>query len=253
MIWVLAGTGDSFKLIHELKGKNIDLIASVVTKYGRQKLAKKNIKVIKSELSIIEMKKFIKKHEIDLIIDATHPFAENVSKNCIKAAKITDVKYIRYEREIIDLKKYPQEYILDAKNYKKAAKTANNYEKVFLTIGSKNLNCFIDEIENWEERIIARVLPDWKFIKKAREIGFSPAKIVGLQGPFSKKLNKSLFNEYKVDVLVTKASGKSGGLETKIEAAVESKIPVIVIKRPNLSYPFLFNNGEKLIESVLKR
>lgn len=252
MIWVLAGTGDSFELIDKLEKNNIDLAASVVTNYGKQKLAGQNIKVIKGELNVSEMKNFIKNYEIDLIIDATHPFAENVSKNIIKASEKTNTKFIRYERKTIDLTKYPQKYILDVKSYKEAAKTANNYEKVFLTIGSNNLSYFIEEIEDWQERIIARILPDWKFIKKARELGFTPANLIGIQGPFSKKLNKNLFEEYKVDVLVTKASGKIGGLETKIKAAVELEIPVIVIRRPVLSYPVVFNDIEKLIESVLK-
>ena len=251
MIWVLAGTGDSFELIYKLKQRNIDLVVTVTTKYGKQKLAGQNIKVLKCSLNEIEMTDFMRNKGIDLIIDATHPFAENVSRNCMNAAQENNIEYIRYERKMLDLTKYPKKYILDVKSYKEAAELANNYKKVFLTIGSNNLSYFIDEIENWQERLIARILPDWKFIKKAKEDGLTPANIVGIQGPFSKKLNKSLIDEYEVDVLVTKASGKYGGLETKIEAALESVIPVIVIKRPNLCYPTVFNKIDHLFEYVV--
>jgi precorrin-6A/cobalt-precorrin-6A reductase len=69
---------------------------------------------------------------------------------------------------------------------------AQEFERIFLTIGSNNLDYFIAGISNWQKRLTARVLPDWKFIKKARQKGFTPANLLAIQGPFSRELNRIL-------------------------------------------------------------
>ncbi|MFW5980301.1 MAG: precorrin-6A reductase [Bacillota bacterium] len=248
MIWVLAGTGDSFRLIDKLIEYKTDILASVVTDYGEKKLADKNIKIIKDSLDISGMIKLIKKYNIELIIDATHPFAEVVSQNAIEAGQNTDTKYIRFEREAIDLSHYTKEYIISVHSYEEAVVEAAKFENIFLTIGSNNLKYFTSQINDWPQRLTARVLADSKFIKRAENLGFTPANIIAMQGPFSKKLNKILMAESEADVIVSKASGNIGGLDTKIRAAIELKIPIIIIKRPRLHYPLIFNNLEKLIE-----
>lgn len=255
MIWVLAGTGDSFELIDYLQEKKskLDIISSVVTDYGKEKIEDKDVKVIKKKLDRSQMVELINEYNIELIIDATHPFAEAVSRNTIAASNVTDTKYLRYERETIDLSQYPDQYILPVHSYQEAAQKADEFEKVFLTIGSNNLNYFTDEIDKWQERLTVRILPNWKFIKKAEEIGFLPENIIALQGPFSQELNQVLFKEYGADVLVSKASGNVGGLDTKIKAAVELKIPIIIIRRPAIDYPLVVNDFENILEHCSRK
>ena len=248
MIWVLAGTGDSFRLIDKLIKYNTDIIASVVTDYGKKKLKNKNIEIIKKKLKLNDMKELIEKHNVELIIDATHPFAENVSKNSMAASLLTGIEYIRYEREVIDLSQYPAEYIISVHSYQEAAKKVKEYNKIFLTIGSNNLQYFTSEIDNWPQRITARILPDWRFIKKADKLGFDPGNLVALQGPFSYELNRAIFKEYEANVLVSKASGNIGGLDTKIKAAIDLSIPIVIIRRPELDYPVVFNNFVELLD-----
>ena len=253
MIWVLAGTGDSFELIDKLSEYEKDIIASVVTDYGKMKLADKNIKVIKKALKFNEMKAVIAEYNIELIIDATHPFAEEVSRNAMSASAKMEINYIRYERESIDLTGYSSEYIISVQSYQKAAQEAAKYQKIFLTIGSNNLHHFTNKIEQWSQRLVARILPDWKFIKKAEGIGFKPNNLIALQGPFSYELNKVLLKEYEADVIVSKASGNIGGLNTKIAAAVDLSIPIIIIRRPKLDYPIIFNDFNKLLNYCFSR
>lgn len=253
MIWVLAGTGDSFKIISELQERTNAIIVSVVTEYGEQLLGNGNIRVIKKELNKNDMQDLIIKNNIKLIIDGTHPFAKTVSENAIKVSQLLDVTYLRYEREMIDLSVYPDEFILAADGYKKAVKIADQFQNIFLTIGSNNLNYFVEGIEDWQERLTARILPDWRFIKKARNLGFTPANLLALQGPFSRRLNRVLLEEYKADVLVSKASGSIGGVDTKIKAALDLNLPIIVIKRPILSYPRIFSDIDNLIDYCFKR
>jgi precorrin-6A/cobalt-precorrin-6A reductase len=88
------------------------------------------------------------------------------------------------------------------------------------------------------------------FIKNIIDLGLPPANIIAVKGPFTKEFNRALFKEFRADVIVTKASGDSGGLKSKIEAAVELRIEIIVIQRPQINYPLVFNQAAGLIKYI---
>lgn len=56
-----------------------------------------------------------------------------------------------------------------------------------------------------------------------------------MQGIFTPEFNKALIREYGAKLVVTKDSGEVGGTPSKIEAALELEIPVIVVLRPEIS------------------
>jgi precorrin-6A/cobalt-precorrin-6A reductase len=98
MILVLAGTKDGREIAERLKLKGFEVIASTVTDYGAS-LFSEGIKVHKGALDELSLIDFIYKNYIDVVVDATHPFAKDVSINAINACNKTGIKYIRYERE----------------------------------------------------------------------------------------------------------------------------------------------------------
>lgn len=250
MIWLIAGTSDSYQLIEELReGIEFDIVATAATGYGK-KLLEENyaVKAISSRLNKKEMVEFINEYGIQYIIDASHPFAEKLSKNAIFAAAKSGAVYLRYERESLDLSSYPDHSLIKVKNYLEAAEKADNFKRIFLTTGSKTANIFINNIEDFKKRLFFRILPAEKFLAKLIAQGLTPANIAALQGPFSREFNRAIFKEYKADVVVTKASGDRGGLKTKIEAALELGIPIIIIERPETSYPQKFEQIANLIE-----
>lgn len=63
-----------------------------------------------------------------------------------------------------------------------------------------------------------------------------------MQGPFSKELNKALYDHYKVTLMITKESGKVGAFDEKVEAALEMGIETIVIARPKIDYGTKFSD-----------
>ncbi|ADQ15608.1 precorrin-6A reductase [Halanaerobium hydrogeniformans] len=250
MIWILAGTSDSYRLIEKLK-ENIDIniIATAATDYGKKLLDEKfAVKAIRKRLSEAEMQDFINEHAIKYIIDASHPFAEELSRNAILAAEKSEIVYLRYERKSLDLSIYPDKALIKVKNYLEAAEEADKFHRIFLSTGSKTADIFVENIDNFTERLFFRILPAEKFLKKLIKLGLTPANIAALQGPFSREFNQAMFKEYKADVLVTKASGNRGGLKTKIEAALELNIPIIIIERPEILYPQKFEEINNLIE-----
>ncbi|RCW50444.1 precorrin-6A reductase [Halanaerobium sp. MA284_MarDTE_T2] len=253
MILLIAGTSDSYQIIKALKKQKKNLIATVTTDYGEKLIKDKfKIRVIKKRLDQDDIYNLIKKEKISLVVDSTHPFAEEISKKAIKAAEESGIEYLRFERKEFDLSQYAyyNAKIIKTSNYEKAAKIANDFEKIFLTTGSKNVEIFINEISNFENRLFMRIMTFPAFIQNTIDLGLPPANIIAAKGPFTKEFNQSLFKEYGADVIITKASGDSGGLKSKIEAAVELGIAVIVIQRPKINYPLFFNEVDNLINYI---
>jgi len=53
-----------------------------------------------------------------------------------------------------------------------------------------------------------------------------------MHGPYSIELNTALINQYSIDCLVTKQTGKKGGFIEKVESAIINNIWLIIIKNP---------------------
>jgi precorrin-6A/cobalt-precorrin-6A reductase len=254
MILIIAGSSDSYQIISALKEKQKRIIASVTTDYGQELIKEKfEIPVIKKRMDTKALIDLIESQKITRIIDATHPFADKISKNAITAAQKTEISYLRFERQELklDLKLITQTKIIRAASYQEAAFKAKEFEKIFLTTGSKNINVFMNEITNYKQRLFLRIMAFPDFIKKILAAGISPANLIAAKGPFSKEFNQAMFKEYQADVIITKASGETGGLKTKIEAAAALGLTVILIERPKIKYPKVFNNVNNLIEYII--
>jgi precorrin-6A/cobalt-precorrin-6A reductase len=254
MILIIAGSSDSYQIISALKENQKKLIATVTTDYGRELIKDKfEIPVIKKRMDTKALVNLIQNKKITQIIDVTHPFADKISKNAIKAAQQTEISYLRFERKELKLepKLTAQAKIIRAASYQVAARKAKEFEKIFLTTGSKNINMFINEISNYQQRLFLRIMAFPAFIKKILAAGIPPANLIAAKGPFSKDFNQAMFKEYQADVIITKASGKTGGLKTKIEAAAALGLTVILIERPKIDYPKVFNTVDNLIEYII--
>ena len=249
MILIISGTKDGRNIIKQLNDENYKLMASTVGAYGKDLIKKvADIAVNDTPFSYDSLISLIKDNNIDTIVDASHPFAVNVSKLAIKVCDELKKKYIRYEREsVIDL--YDNENIIKVNSYEEAATQALKFKGIiFSTIGSNYLETLCNTIPI--ERLVVRVLPQSKILFKCEGLGLKPANIIGLQGPFSKELNKQLFIQYNTEVMITKESGEIGGVREKIDAALELDIRIIIVTRPKLVYPSIVQNMEQLIEKL---
>ncbi len=101
-----------------------------------------------------------------------------------------------------------------------------------LTIGAKQLKHFAHLHERMA--LFARILPSPLSLEQALKEGFTAEKVLCLRPPFSQECNRDLFREYRVEVLVTKASGSEGGVVEKVSAARELGMQVLMIRRPVL-------------------
>lgn len=248
MILVLGGTIDSRHLYEKLKNENKSFMFTTATEYGKSLIDLNDKKILSERLSKEELLHLIKEEKIRVVIDTTHPYAYIISKNAMEACEEMKINYVRFERKKEDINKF-ENIIIKAKDYKDAAKKASKLEgNIILTTGSKTLDIFVEEINL--QRIYPRVLPTSSMIKRCEDLGFKPYQIIGMQGPFSTEMNKDLIDKYEIKVLVTKDSGKVGGLMEKLQAAYEKNVKVIFIDRPNLKYKNLYDNMELLLKKV---
>lgn len=249
MILFLAGTSDARDLAIALKNDGHQLLATVVTDSAASSLREANIRCQVGRLSSEDMIALIAKESATVVVDASHPFAEEASKQAMAAAKEADVPYIRYERAV---EHFEHPLISKVQTYSEAAQLAK--EKggtIMLTTGSKTLATFTDVLLGQEGiRVIARMLPNIENMEKCAALGVVQRDIVAIQGPFSEKLNEALYEQYDVTVMVTKASGKVGAVDEKITAAIHKGIDIILIERPNIKYGQQFSTFEEVLTTV---
>lgn len=250
-IFLIAGTQDGRKLAEYLSDKKFDVTASVVSDYGRKLLETcAGIKINDKPLDKDELETILREGDFKFLVDASHPYAKNISSNAIEAANAAQIVYIRYERAEID---FAYEKIFRVESYEAAAlKAAELGKNIYLTTGSRSLKIFVDRLKDCN--LTVRILPTAEVLTQCEALGLSPKQIVAIQGAFSTELNVELFRHASAEVIVTKNSGQIGGTDTKIQAAQILNLPVVMIERPKIFYPKLaatFEDVLKLLEENL--
>lgn len=251
MIFVAAGTKDGRELAGYLLQQGYQVVASVVSQYGESLLEQyQGIQINCQPLDIDGFVAYFETHDIELFVDASHPYAANASANAMEACHRAGIPYIRYERQQSPLE-YGKAYYVE--NYQQAAaKAAQLGDHIFLTTGSRNLEAFAKAPEMAGKHIVCRVLPEPEIIQMARDLGFTPGDIVAMQGPFSQELNKELYLKYGAQVVVTKNSGATGGTDSKFAAAMELELPLVIIDRPRIKYENQAETYQQILAYVRK-
>ena len=227
VIWLIGGTSEGRALIKALANFNVELFVSVATDYGAELIEKQdNLTILAERMDLEKMRAFLQEHKPACVIDATHPYATIVTATVQKACALESTKYLRLLRPVGEA----GDYII-TKDFSEAVELLNNLEgNIFLTTGSKNLKDFTG-VEIYKERIALRVLPMESSLQSALELGYKPANIVCMQGPFSKELNVATLKKFNSKFMVTKDSGEVGGFLEKVAAAQEAGAKLIVIGR----------------------
>lgn len=212
-------------LSHTLAEKGAAVTVCVATEYGAEEQGDiENISVLTGRKEISEMKEIISEHEI--CIDATHPYAVEVTKNLKHACEKTNTPYLRLLRE--------ESSVVEGAVYVETAEDAANFLQemegnILLTTGTKELPAF-HEIER--DRLFPRVLPMMENLSVCEEENIPRRNIIAMQGPFGQALNEALMEQFEIKYMVTKDGGKAGGFAEKILAAQKMSVEIIIIRRP---------------------
>lgn len=243
MIWVVGGTSNATEICERLVVAGLSVVVSVTTDYGRQLSEFQGIEVVQGKLSREEMEHLIQTRGVRLIVDASHPFASEVSENAMEAAKSTGMPYLRFERANT---RFESGTYVDS--YEEAiAYISDKQGNILLTTGSKFVAKFIPL---GVERLFARVLSTSDSVALCEQAGLKPVNVIAMCGVGSVALNLALLKEFNIRFLITKESGVEGGLQEKIEAAKLVNAEVIIIQRPAINYPEVYSDYDLLMSRI---
>lgn len=236
LIIVLEGSSEGRRLVKYLvqAGKRVGLVSYSSLEKGPDL---EGTCFIKDAMSITGTPaEWLLKWRAEVVVDARHPFTPRApgtkGDEWERACAHTGVVYYRVGRRETPLAGNDLVHIVFS--MEEAAEIAARLgTNIFLTTGSHGWEPFLKLRDELGLRLVVRVLPEHKVVKKCQDMGFKPRDIVAMQGPFSKQVNKALFKMYRASVIVTRDGGRAGGTNSKLAAAAALGLPVVLVRNKN--------------------
>ena len=227
-VLVFAGTTEGRELAELLADSKIKCSVCVATDYALELMNDKRLDVHCGRLTEEEMEVLMRDGKFDVVVDATHPYAQIVSQNVRQAADKESISLIRLRRST----ESAEEGFVSFKTHEEcSAWLSLQTGNILLTTGSKDLGSYAKN-ETIKNRLFVRVLPGEESIRLCTANGITGRQIIAMQGPFSAQMNECILREYSIDWMVTKISGHAGGFEEKIEAAKKAGVGICAILPP---------------------
>ncbi len=181
---------------------------------------------------------FITANGIGLLIDATHPYAAQISANAARAAQLAGVPCWALRRP--GWQAQAGDDWREVADWNDLIHSLAPFKRPLFTLGREPLE-HLDEIpdhQHWTVRCLHSQPPTER------------ADIIGARGPFSLESERELFAQLSCDVLISKNSG-SQSTEPKLQVARELGVPVLVLRRPVLpAVEREFSEGWALLEAL---
>lgn len=228
---IYAGTTEGRCLAEYLLQYGVRVHVCVATAYGESLLKEDaNLTVTHERQDVEAMQKLMENFMPDYIIDATHPYAKEVTLNLQKACESygMEARYLRLIRTSSKEKKQDPDCVWVSDISEAVEYLAQTEGKILATTGSKELEAYT-RIPNYKDRVCVRVLSVKNVVDKCEELGFAGKNLICMQGPFSMELNLAMLRNFQISYLVTKESGSTGGYEEKCEAARRAGVKMVVI------------------------
>lgn len=227
-VLIFAGTTEGRELAELLADSNIKCSVCVATDYALELMNDKRLDVHCGRLTEEEMEVLMRDGSFDVVVDATHPYAQIVSQNVRQAADKESISLIRLHRST----ESAEEGFVSFKTHEEcSAWLSFQTGNILLTTGSKDLGSYAKN-ETIKNRLFVRVLPGEESIRLCTANGITGRQIIAMQGPFSAQMNECILREYSIDWMVTKISGHAGGFEEKVEAAKKAGVGICAILPP---------------------
>ena len=223
-IVIFSGTTEGRLLSHLLAEKGAAVTVCVATEYGCEEQGEApGVTVLTGRKTVEEMAELLQGS--DLCVDATHPYAVEVTKSVRRACSEAGVPYRRLLRDrsadtdalVVDSAEAAAELLADREG------------NILLATGMKELPAFAGISP---ARLYPRVLPTGDSIAACERAGIPHRNVIAMQGPFSRELNEALIRQFNIAFLVTKDGGKAGGFQEKVQAAKNTGIELVLIRRP---------------------
>ncbi len=246
-VWILSGTSDGPILAEQLLKLNYVVFVSVVSfKAGVIYSKNKKLHIFTGKISDLkEIKSFISINRIDYVVDATHPFALNISRMLKDACLVISKPLLRFERENNKSSKSNSDIIADFKSIKGVELQNRN---LLLAIGSRNLNEVAKYYINLGVNVYARILATPQSIINgfASSVDNSHLAILNPRNNKENKLEQLICQYWKIDyILARDSSGYTQKCWEKICSTTHIKL--FLLNRPRtLDYKYIFSGYDDL-------
>ena len=217
------------------------------TKGDLQKVDMHNGVHITGAMTVDDIVSFCKKHKVGCIVDAAHPFAENLHKTIDEARKVLSINVIRLQRV------FPEHI--------KGVEYCSDYDDAINKIREKKVDRLLaltgaNTIKKLRQtKAIFRILNRPESIALAEAAGLDNDRIIfyneSLEIP-SIEDEKKVMSEVGCDAIITKESGESGGFEVKVKAALELGLKVFVVEHPQLPKDWITVTGKYGLRRVIE-
>ena len=181
---------------------------------------------------------YIRQQRIDLLLDATHPYAAQISHNAASAAVLAGIPCWALRRPAWQ----PQagDNWREVADWAELVEALKPFQRPLFTLGREPLEHLheIPEGQFWT----LRALDTYP--------GNARCEVIGARGPFVIEDERTLFAQRRIDVLISKNSGSSA-TEPKLEVARERGTPVLILKRPQLpEVDRAFLTGDEVLQAL---
>ncbi len=166
--------------------------------------------------------RYLAEHRVDAVIDATHPFAAQMTHNAEDAAWLTGTRLLAVQRP--PWRRQHGDHWIDAPDMVSAAGALGPFpRRVLLTVGQKDLAPFA--AAPWHRYVLRSIDPP-------TPASLPPGtEVIAARGPFAETQEHDLLVTRCIETLVTKNSGGSA-TEAKLAAARKLGLPVVMVTRP---------------------
>lgn len=246
MILILGGTTEGRIAVQTLEEAGKPFYYS--TKGNEQDIPLHNGIRLQGSMDNISLENFCRKKNISLLIDAAHPFAEELHRNVSEVSDKLHIPAIRYERTYPDRQ---DDYITWCDNYEDVICRIRRKE-IYILLALTGVQSIGKLKALWQEscRCYFRILNRDSSRELANRQNFPEEYLCYYHAGEDER---QLMSRLHPEAILLKESGISGGFPEKVEAARELGIHVFAIKRPPLPDNFLTVNGEYSLRRMVEK
>ena len=230
-ILIFSGTTEGRELAEWLDSQGVMVHVRVATEYGAVVMEPSaNIDVRVGSCGGADgIAGVIDELSIGIVVDATHPYALNITRHIREACERTGAEYIRLKRPDSE---GDTDGVVRFDTLEDAVEYLGGTEgRILASTGSNELSLYT-RIPDYTERVVARVLSTVESVQKCAALGFEGRNLICAQGPFSEEMNVAMLKQVDARFMVTKDSGDAGGFVEKVRAARGAGATLVVINRP---------------------